>query len=386
MSEEIKETPDGELAQGEFKVKKKMKKLATDKDVAKINIANEKKPEAKAVIKQPEIEKNQEAEVEKVKEEQPVVKETKNEDSPVMEEIKLEEVLEDEKNNKEIVKNIEEQPKQTPQVNLPENVEKLVSFMKDTGGTVEDYVLLNKDYDRISGEDLLKQYYSVSKPHLNVEEVNFLMDDNFAWNDDDEERSVKKKKLAYKEEIAKAKQYLKSSKEKYFEDIKLKPSISKEQLKATDFFNRYNDEQEVIKKRHEVFTNNTKKLFSEEFKGFEYKVGDKAFRYNVNNKNDVANNQSDLNNFVGKFLDKKGEIKDYKNYHKALYTASNADKLAQHFYEQGKTDAIRDVNAKSKNITNQVRATSSGDMFINGMKIKAISGVDSSKLKIKKNN
>ena len=377
MSEEIKETPDGELAQGEFKVKKKMKKLATDKDVAKINIANEKKPEAKAVIKQPEIEKNQEAEVEKVKEEQPVVKETKNEDSPVMEEIKLEEVLEDEKNNKEIVKNIEEQPKQTPQVNLPENVEKLVSFMKDTGGTVEDYVLLNKDYDRISGEDLLKQYYSVSKPHLNVEEVNFLMDDNFAWNDDDEERSVKKKKLAYKEEIAKAKQYLKSSKEKYFEDIKLKPSISKEQLKATDFFNRYNDEQEVIKKRHEVFTNNTKKLFSEEFKGFEYKVGDKAFRYNVNNKNDVANNQSDLNNFVGKFLDKKGEIKDYKNYHKALYTASNADKLAQHFYEQGKTDAIRDVNAKSKNITNQVRATSSGDMFINGMKIKAISGVDS---------
>ena len=208
------------------------------------------------------------------------------------------------------------------------------------------------------------------------------MDDNFAWEEDDEERVVKKKKLAYKEEIAKAKSFLDSSKEKYYEEIKLKPSVSQEQKKANDFFNRYNEEQKVIQQRHESFTNNTKKLFADEFKGFEYNVGDKAFRYNVNNKSDVAQNQSDLNNFVGKFLDKKGEIKDYRGYHKALYTANNADKIAKHFYEQGKTDAIRDVNAKSKNITNEVRATSSGEMFVNGMKVKAISGVNSSKLKI----
>ena len=209
------------------------------------------------------------------------------------------------------------------------------------------------------------------------------MDDNFAWDEDEDERAVKKKKLAYKEEIAKAKSFLDSSKKKYYEEIKLKPSLSQEQKKASDFFNRYNEEQKVIQQRHESFTNNTKKLFADEFKGFEYNVGEKAFRYNVNNKNDVAQNQSDLNNFVGRFLDKKGEIKDYRGYHKALYTANNADKIAQHFYEQGKTDAIKDMNAKSKNITNEVRATSSGEMFINGLKIKAISGVDSSKLRIK---
>jgi len=142
----------------------------------------------------------------------------------------------------------------------------------------------------------------------------------------------------------------------------------------------------VIQQRHEVFADNTNKLFADEFKGFEYNVGDKAFRYNVNNKNDVAHNQSDLNNFVGKFLDKKGEIKDYRGYHKALYTASNADKIAGHFYEQGKTDAIRNVNAKSKNITNEIRSTNSGEMFVNGLKVRAISGVDSSKLKITRKN
>ena len=256
--------------------------------------------------------------------------------------------------------------------------------MKQTGGTVEDYVNLNKDYSNLNGEQLLKEYYSVSKPHLNREEVEFLMDDNFAWDEDEDERVVKKKKLAYKEEIAKAKNFLESSKKKYYEEIKLKPSVSQEQQKANDFFNRYNEEQKVIKQRHDRFTDNTKKLFADEFKGFEYNVGEKAFRYNVNNKNEVAQNQSDLNNFVGKFLDKNGEIKDYRGYHKALYTASNADKIAQHFYEQGKADAVKDINAKSKNITNEVRATSSGEMYINGLKIRAISGVDSSKLKIKK--
>ena len=381
MSEEIKESPTGELEQGDFKIKKKPKKLVTKEQVTKINMAKKEEPKEETKTEPAAV---KEAKVEEVKVEQPVVEETKAEESPVIEEIKVEETKEEVKETKEVVEEIKEEVKENPQIELPENIEKLVNFMKDTGGTVEDYVNLNKDYAKLNGEQLLKEYYSVSKPHLNSEEINFLMDDNFAWDEDEEERVVKKKKLAYKEEIAKAKSFLDSSKDKYYEEIKLKPSVSQEQKKANDFFNRYNEEQKVIQQRHESFTNNTKKLFADEFKGFEYNVGDKAFRYNVNNKSDVAHNQSDLNNFVGKFLDKKGEINDYRGYHKALYTANNADKIAQHFYEQGKTDAIRDVNAKSKNITNEVRATSSGEMFINGLKVKAISGVDSSKLKIKK--
>ena len=379
--EEVVEAPDGTLEQGDFKIKKKPKKLVTKEKITKVDMAKKEEPKEKTKTEPTAVE---EAKVEEVKVEQPVVEETKAEESPVIEEIKVEETKEEVKETKEVVEEIKEEVKENPQIELPENIEKLVNFMKDTGGTVEDYVNLNKDYAKLNGEQLLKEYYSVSKPHLNSEEINFLMDDNFAWDEDEEERVVKKKKLAYKEEIAKAKSFLNSSKDKYYEEIKLKPSVSQEQKKANDFFNRYNEEQRVIQQRHESFTNNTKKLFANEFKGFEYNVGDKAFRYNVNNKSDVAHNQSDLNNFVGKFLDKKGEINDYRGYHKALYTANNADKIAQHFYEQGKTDAIRDVNAKSKNITNEVRATSSGEMFINGLKVKAISGVDSSKLKIKK--
>lgn len=381
--EEVVEAPDGTLEQGDFKIKKKPKKLVTKEKVTKVDMAKKQQPKEETKTEPAAVE---ETKVEEVKVEQPVVEETKAEESPVIEEIKVEEAKEEVKETKEVVEEIKEEVKENPQIELPENIEKLVNFMKDTGGTVEDYVNLNKDYAKLDGEQLLKEYYSVSKPHLNSEEINFLMDDNFAWDEDEEERVVKKKKLAYKEEIAKAKSFLNSSKDKYYEEIKLKPSVSQEQKKANDFFNRYNEEQKVIQQRHESFTNNTKKLFADEFKGFEYNVGDKAFRYNVNNKSDVAHNQSDLNNFVGKFLDKKGEINDYRGYHKALYTANNADKIAQHFYEQGKTDAIRDVNAKSKNITNEVRATSSGEMFINGMKVKAISGVNSSKLKITRKN
>ena len=396
--EEVVEAPDGTLEQGEFKIKKKPKKLVTEKKVTKVDMAKKEEPkeetkkeenavqtqesnDSNVIVEEKKNETSSEKVVENVRSSEEKVK---KEETPIIEEVEVKK--EDIKETKEVIENIKEEVEEKPQIELPENVEKLIKFMKDTGGTVEDYVNLNKDYTKLNGEQVLKEYYNVSKPHLNTEEVEFLMDDNFAWDEDEDERIIKKKKLAYKEEIAKAKSFLNSSKEKYYEEIKLKPSVSKEQKKANDFFNRYNEEQKVIQQRHENFTNNTKKLFADEFKGFEYNVGDKAFRYNVNNKNDVAHNQSDLNNFVGKFLDKKGEINDYRGYHKALYTANNADKIAQHFYEQGKTDAIRDVNAKSKNITNEVRATSSGEMFINGMKVKAISGVNSSKLKITRKN
>jgi len=380
--EEVVEAPDGTLEQGEFKIKKKPKKLVAEKKVTKVNMAKKEEPKEEIKEENKVEETKTETPVEETKAEQPV--EEIKEETPIIEELEVKKEEEQKvEETKQVVEDIKEEVKENPQIELPENIEKLVDFMKKTGGSVEDYVKLNKDYSKLGGEQLLKEYYSVSKPHLNREEVEFLMDDNFAWDEDEDERVVKKKKLAYKEEIAKAKNFLESSKEKYYEEIKLKPSVSQEQRKANDFFNRYNEEQEVIKQRHESFTNNTKKLFADEFKGFEYKVGEKAFRYNVNNKSDVAQNQSDLNNFVGKFLDKKGEINDYRGYHKALYTANNADKIAQHFYEQGKTDAIRDINAKSKNISNEIRATSSGEMFINGLKVKAISGVNSSKLKIK---
>ena len=267
---------------------------------------------------------------------------------------------------------------------LPENIEKLVSFMEETGGNVEDYVRLNTDYSNVSPETLLVEYYKNTKPHLEKEEIDFIMEDNFTWDEEvEEERDIKKKKLALKEEIAKAKNFLEETKSKYYDEIKLRPGVTQEQQKAMDFFNRYNKEQQIAEQHHDNFQRSTNKLFADEFKGFEFNVGEKKFRYNVANVNDVAEKQSNLNTFVKKFLNNEGEVVDTVGYHKAIYAADNADTIASHFYEQGKADAVKDMMAKSKNINQDPRPQANGDVFIGGLKVKAVNGVDSSKLKFK---
>jgi len=267
---------------------------------------------------------------------------------------------------------------------LPENIEKLVSFMEDTGGSIEDYTRLNADYSNVDENTLLKEYYKKTKPHLDEEEIGFIMEDNFDYDEDlDETRDVRKKKLAKKEEIAKAKNFLEETKKKYYDEIKLRPGVTQDQQKAMDFFNRYNKQQEVIEQQHAQFKESTKELFSDNFEGFDIKVGDKQYKYNIQNRDKVAENQSNINNLVGKFLDSDGNINDSKGYHKAMYAADNVDKIASHFYEQGKADAVKEVVNKSKNLSESQARSTQGDVFINGMKVKAISGADSTKLKIK---
>jgi hypothetical protein len=383
MSEEIKENPKGELEQGEFKVKKpKVKKLTNKKsttskvDLSKKEEVKEEKPVDKVTIKEEPVIKE-----EKVEAKEEVVEAKEETASPISEITEEEEVVEEVKTP--IVEDVVEKQ---PEIKLPENIEKLVSFMKDTGGTVEDYVRLNADYSNVDKDTLLREYYKQTKPHLDTDEVNFLLEDNFSYDEDlDEERDIRKKKLAYKEEIAKATNFLEETKSKYYDEIKLRPGVTQEQKKAMDFFNRHNEEQKMVKQQHDKFKSTTKNFFNSEFKGFEFNLNDKKFRYGVNDVDSVASNQSDLTNLIGKFLDNKGEVKDYKGYHKAIFAAQNADTIANHFYEQGKADAVKDVMAKSKNLNNDLRPTSTGDVFINGMKVKAISGVDSSKLKLRIN-
>jgi len=269
---------------------------------------------------------------------------------------------------------------------LPENIEKLVSFMEETGGNINDYVRLNADYTNINEDVLLREYYKQTKPHLDREEVDFILEDNYSWDEDvDEERAIKKKKLAYKEEIAKARNFLEQTKSKYYDEIKLRPGVTQEQQKAMDFFNRYNKEQDIATQQHADFEKQTNQMFSNEFKGFEFNVGEKRFRYGVSNPQEVAKSQSNLSHFVKKFLNEDGSVKDHVGYHKAIYAAENADTIAKHFYEQGKADAVKDVVAKSKNINVESRTPASeGDVYVGGFKVKAISGVDSSKLKIQR--
>tara|TARA_R110000751_G_scaffold5807_1_gene25891 strand:- start:641 stop:1828 length:1188 start_codon:yes stop_codon:yes gene_type:complete len=267
---------------------------------------------------------------------------------------------------------------------LPENIEKLVSFMEKTGGDIEDYVRLNADYSTIDNESLLREYYKQTRPHLEYDEVNFLLEDNFKYDEDvADEREIKKKKLAFKEEIGKAKNFLTDLKDKYYDEIKLKSNVTEDQKKAMDFFNRYQEDQNAISTQREEFKRVTENTFNDDFEGFDFKLGDKKFRYGVKNPNEIVENQLDITNFVKTFLNKEGVLSDPKGYHKAMYAARNADTIATHFYEQGKADAVKDVVAKSKNITTEARQEGTGNVFVNGLKVKAVSGVDSSKLKIK---
>ena len=273
-----------------------------------------------------------------------------------------------------------------PKEELPENIEKLVEFMKETGGTIEDYTRLNADYSTINEEALLQEYYKKSKPHLNDEEIGFVIEDNFYYDEEvDEERDVKRKKLAKKEAIANAKNYLEDLKQKYYDEIKLRPGVTQEQQKATEFFNRYNQQQEHAEQLHADFKQKTTDVFNSDFKGFDINVGDKKYKYNVQNRDKVAENQSNITNLVGKFLDGEGNVTDPIGYHKAIYAAENVDQIANHFYEQGKADAVKDVVNKSKNLSDvKAREGNTGEVFIGGLKVRSISGADSTKLKIKK--
>ena len=245
---------------------------------------------------------------------------------------------------------------------LPENIQKLMSFMDETGGDLEDYVRLNRDVNELDDQDALLEYYKTTKPHLTADEVNFMMEDQFAFDDSiDDEREIKRKKLARKEQVAEAKAYLDGQKSKYYEEIKAGVKLTPDQQKAIDFFNRYNKESEqskkVADKQKTVFNKKTEQVFNDKFKGFDYNVGDKKYRFRVNNADQVKQEQSDLNNFVRKFLAEDNTMDDASGYHKGLFTAMNADAIAKHFYEQGKADAIKETVASAKNINTDARSS-----------------------------
>ena len=400
MSTEVKQ-------EGDFKIKSKPKNLGKNKDakdgIKKVTIAEPKdeikKEEVTKVVIPTEDKKEDDAiqigetnasdvTVEEQKDggsSEEVVEEVREpvqDEKPILQEITDEEVKEVRQEVKEAKRDAEITGKP-----LPENIEKLVSFMEETGGSVEDYVRLNADYSNVDNNTLLREYYKQTKPHLNSEEVNFLMEDSFSFDEElDEERDIRKKKLAMKEEVAKAKNFLESSKSKYYDEIKLRPGVTQEQKKAMDFFDRYTKEQETATERHNDFKQRTNELFKSDFKGFDFKVGEKKFRYGVQNPEKLADKQSNITNLVGKFFDSEGKIQDSKGYHKAIYAAENADTIANHFYEQGKADAIREVVDGSKNPSTSPRQAAQTDGFKDGIKVKVLGDKvnDSSKLSIKK--
>ena len=330
-----------------------------------------------------------EVELQEVRQEEEVKEET---EQAVLEELPAQEEQE------ETIKEVEELTEQVEQaiveldagIKLPENIQKVVDFINETGGTLEDYVALNKDYSSADDLALLREYYQQSKPHLSSEEIDFLIEDKFTFDEDvDDERDVKRKKLAFKEEVAGAKSKLEELKNKYYEEIKAGSRLTTDQQEAVDFFNRYNTENEesskIAEKAKSVFLQKTDQVFNDEFKGFEYKVADKRYRFNVKNTDEVKTTQSDINNFIRKFLNEDETMSDAKGYHKSLFTAMNADAIANHFYQQGKSDAMKESMKTAKNINMDPRGVHTKNTQ-SGMQAKVLAGDDTSKLKLKLKN
>ena len=310
------------------------------------------------------------------------------EEAPVLEEITEEEVVEETKELTEELIEAKTEAEETGKA-MPENLQKVVDFMEETGGTLEDYVRLNQDFSSYDDMTVLREYYKQTKSHLDQDEIEFLIEDSFSYDEEvDEDRDIKKKKIALKEQVASAKSHLDGQKSKYYEEIKAGSRLTPEQQKAMNFFNRYNKEseetQKIAEKQTNTFLNKTNQVFNDKFKGFEYNVGDKKYRFNVKNAEEVKTNQGDINNFVKKFLNENNEMSDAKGYHKSLFTAMNPDAIANHFYEQGKADAMKDSVAKAKNVSMNPRQSFSNDNT-SGPKFKVL-GNDSSNFKFKIKN
>ena len=371
------------LSQGETTVEDNIIKVDLDKPpTPKKDEVKEDNPVDEGVVTELD---NADA-TEKQEEVQP--EEQAQEETPVLEEITEEEVKEQ---TEELADEVEEavaEAQETGQA-LPENLQKVVDFMEETGGTLEDYVKLNQDFSSYDDMTILREYYKQTKSHLDSEEIEFLIEDSFSFDEDeDEERDIKKKKIALKEQVASAKSHLDGQKSKYYEEIKAGSKLTPEQQKAMNFFNRYNKESEETKKIAEkqtnTFLNKTNQVFNDKFKGFEYNVGEKKYRFNVKNAEEVKTNQGDINNFVKKFLNENNEMSDAKGYHKSLFTAMNPDAIANHFYEQGKADAMKDSVAKAKNVSMSPRQSFSNDNT-SGPKVRVLND-DSSNFKFKIKN
>ena len=322
---------------------------------------------------------------------EPSEKETKKEevavndvpDSPLQ-------LIEDEEETKEIEEPIALEEEKIPDVEgkvLPENIDKLVKFMEETGGSVEDYVSLNRDVSKMDNVTLLREFYKNTKPHLDADDVEFLLNKNFAFDGEaDDPQEVKAKQLAFKEELFNAQKHFKSSKEKYYADLKLRKQndIPPEQREAIEHYDSYKQQKAESEVKVERFKQQTDKVFNKDFKGFDFKVGENKYRYKVENPQKVKEFQYSINNWIGTHLNDKGDIKDVPNYHKSLFAAQNVDKIAGHFYEQGRADAIRESAKKAKNINMDPRKDNASMPKTNTSGIRAISNDDNpNKLRVK---
>ena len=278
--------------------------------------------------------------------------------------------------------------KNTPQ-ELPEEVEKYLQYKQETKRGLKDFIKANEDVSEYDESVLLREYYRQSNPELDESDINYIIEDKFSVDENiDTEKDAKRKAFEKKQELHKAKEYFKQMQDKYKAPLESSSEALPEDVrKAVEFYKQYNDEsareQDVVQGQRKTFEQKTSELFSDEFEGFEFNVGEKSLRYKPKDVNEVVKAQSDLNNFISRFVDDNGYLKDAKQYHTALNMAMNPQAYAKFFYEQGKADAVNEVVKDGKNINMNVR--SNVDSSKPGPKFRVLDdGNYGSGLKIKK--
>jgi len=389
VKEKVEKQPDGNETKGDVtkvQEKMKMKSQVIEETITKVDLNKPTKPEENETKEDNADDSGVVAESENA--DAPQEQEKVQPEGEAQETAILEEVTDEDKEAEKTAYAAEEAIKESMETGkpLPENVQKLVNFMEETGGDLNDYVKLNKDYSKLDNQDLLYEYYKNTKPHLNAEEINFLMEDQFSFDEEvDDEKEIRRKKLALKEQVANAKTHLEETKSKYYSEIKSGSKLTKEQQEAINFYQKSQEEVKQHESAKSNFLNRTNRFFGDKFKGFEYNVGDKNYRFNVNDVSKVKDTQSDINNFIGKFLDKDGQMANEAGYHKSLFTAMNSDAVAKHFYEQGKADALKESVATAKNINMNPRQELGKSVEAGGIKVRVL-GEDSNDFKFKIKN
>ena len=270
---------------------------------------------------------------------------------------------------------------------LPEDVAAYFKYKKDTGRGIEDYVKLNRDFDEMNPEVLLAEYFLASEEAIDEEDVEALMDDYTFDTDIDDESTVKKKKLAKKREIVKAKRFFNEQKDKYRQPLESSQDVvSEDTKKQLEEYRQYIDDAqsktELQKRKFDWFSQKTEEVFSDKFKGFEFKIGENNVTYNPGETSELKNSQSNIMNFVQKYLGEDGLMEDAQGYHKALSLAMNPEKFAQFFYEQGQSEAIETDARKTKNINMNLRSTPEV-VTKGGMKIRTLNPDSGNRLQIR---
>ena len=279
------------------------------------------------------------------------------------------------------------EPEAAPKIELPDNIQKLVDFVNETGGTVEDYVSLNKDYSELNDVDVVREYYKQKYPHYSEDRLTRRIDKDFLFDKDmDDADVIQDKKDAFEDAVHDARSFLEDKKTKYYDDLKFNRTnnIPEEYKQAFDIAQNYNEVQKTSQQLQEKFTQATEQVFSQDFKGFDFKVGDNTYRYKVADPQKTKTYQSDINNFVKEFLGDDGSISDAGGYHKAMYAAKNVDKIAQHFYEQGRAEALKQQAKEAKNISMDPRKDFSANVVTKGgTKVRVVDSGFDGKLRFK---